>query len=71
VSLGLPETKAMRNDRKELLNRFYLQLELMCAQADQDGHPAGSQRIGDLYDDQAPTVWGSRSGGPFVFSLPG
>jgi hypothetical protein len=61
----------MRESRKMLLSRFYLQLELMCTEADRELESCQPIRIGDLYDDQAPTVWGSRSGGPFLFSLPG
>lgn len=59
----------MAENRKELLRRFYLQLELMCSQADREARPDRSLRLGQLYDDEAPTVWGSRGGGPFLFSL--
>jgi hypothetical protein len=61
----------MRENRTELLHRFYLQLELMCAKADGETPSDQSLRVGNLYDDAAPTLWGSRSGGPFLFSLPG
>ena len=47
----------MANDRMELLRRFYLQLELI-AEADLGAKTRKAQRIGDLYDDEAPSPWG-------------
>jgi hypothetical protein len=61
----------MPDKRKELLRRFYLQLELMCAHGTLENGPGEPLRLGNLYDDQAPTIWGARSGGPFSFSLHG
>jgi hypothetical protein len=42
----------MPDERKELLRRFYLTLELMCTQADRATGRHAAQRIGDLYDDE-------------------
>ena len=61
----------MRDDRKELLRRFYLQLELMCLHANPQARTGGAQRIGDLYDDEdtAPSLWERGGTRPFPFAL--
>lgn len=60
----------MSDDRKELLRRFYLTLELMCSDADRRGGGRGTQRIGDLYDgaDATSSLWGKGSIRPFLFA---
>jgi len=57
----------MTKERKELLRRFYLQLELI-AEADSDAKSRKAQRIGDLYDDAAPSLWGRMA--PLMSVLP-
>lgn len=60
----------MRDDRKELLHRFYLTLELMCSDADRAGGGRGKQRLGNLYDDadETSSLWEKGSPRPFRFA---
>ena len=62
----------MADQRKELLRRFYLTLELMCSDADRSGGMRRKQRIGDLYDDDdaAPSLWERGAARPALFGLP-
>jgi|1185.fasta_scaffold1027346_1 hypothetical protein len=60
----------MRDDRKELLRRFYLTLELMCSDADRAAGRWNKQRLGDLYDDadETSSLWEKGSPRPFLFA---
>jgi hypothetical protein len=60
----------MQDERKELLRRFYLTLELMCSRAGREAD-AHAQRIGNLYDDEdeAPGLWERGAAKPFLFAL--
>ena len=63
----------MANQRKELLRRFYLTLELMCNDAERARRGSQSRtRIGDLYDDadEGPSLWERGSTRPFLFAQP-
>ena len=57
----------MSGEPQELLRRFYRQLELI-AKADQQAQDRVPQRIGDLYDDAAPSLWG-RGASPFPLAM--
>jgi len=59
------------DQRKELLRRFYLTLELMVSDADRRGRARAKQRIGDLYDDddEAPSLWERGAARPVLSGL--
>ena len=61
----------MADQRKELLRRFYLTLELMCSDAKRSRGARAKQRIGDLYDDddEAPSLWERGATRPFLSGL--
>ena len=58
----------MPDERRELLRRFYLTLELMCRDAQQGAGARSRQRIGDLYDDEdeQPGLWERGSSRPLA-----
>jgi hypothetical protein len=66
----MSEGGTMSDDRKELLRRFYLTLELMCSDAARLGGGRGKQRLGDLYDDadETSSLWEKGSTRPLLFA---